>query len=117
MTEPVRALPATSPAQRKRSVDLLVRRATTASMGAAIFLTGAFALVASLGGVSAQSVPLSSAAGDTTSALAKALADYQAAAGRRQSAVVTPKPVQPIAAPRRAPAAASHPAAAVSGGS
>ena len=120
MAEPVRTTILAGPAQRKREQTLLVRRSTTAVVSLAIILTGALAGAASAvrsGQAGGQASGL--AGSDGAAALTKALADFEAAAARQAQAQapVAAKQVQPIGAPRSAPAPASKPATVVSGGS
>lgn len=121
MAEALRSSIVAGPAQRKREQELLVRRSTTAAVSLAIILTGALAGLASIAGSpgTAGAQPADVAGSEGAAALSKALADFEAAAGRQAQAQApaAAKQVRPLAAPRSAPAPAPKPAAAVSGGS
>jgi hypothetical protein len=104
----------TSQNARKQRNDRLVRRLTTTATTFAIGLAGVFA------GFSASALPphrtatqIDKPGPDADAALAKAIADYAAAAAPRHS--VAPSRPGAVTAPR--PAAPRRPAVAVSGGS
>jgi hypothetical protein len=114
---------ATTQNARKERNDRLVRRLTTASTTVAVGLTGVFAGLSVNSASPHHSAIASGQLGPAAdAALAKAIADYRAAATPPKSAaprhpVVATAPSRPFVAVAPRPVAIRHPAVAVSGGS